>query len=233
MLTRSSKRTKQNQCACGLLCVYFCLGSVALGLTNRISATTSGGGWTTNATWQNYAILGAPSDTTRLSTSTRIVHTGLANTFLLAPHIDTDNNGIPDENDPDNEGDLLSDLAELTGSEFSPVTITDPLLADTDSDGVTDADEAVMGTDPTDAYLYLKFTNIGNSPNDAVLGWIGREGYGYDILAATSAVELASTPVLMDHFTGGAGAGPWQLVYMVYSNIYQPRAFYSVRVTGH
>mgnify|MGYP000102848911 CR=1 FL=1 len=74
----------------------------------------------------------------------------------LRPWVDTDNDGIPDNdetqgvygyvtdpNDPDSDDDGLSDGDELT------VTNTNPNFVDSDSDGLSDYDEVVIyGTDP-------------------------------------------------------------------------------------
>ncbi|NKB25837.1 MAG: hypothetical protein GKR87_15985 [Kiritimatiellae bacterium] len=56
---------------------------------------------------------------------------------------DTDNNGILDLNE-DTDGDGLTDIAELI------TYSTDPLQADTDSDGFNDGDEIFDGSDPLD-----------------------------------------------------------------------------------
>ena len=49
---------------------------------------------------------------------------------------------------PDTDGDGLTDFAEV-GFEPGSATGTDPLLFDTDADGVDDGTELANGTDPT------------------------------------------------------------------------------------
>jgi hypothetical protein len=74
------------------------------------------------------------------------------------PTIDTDGDMLTDAQEAelgtnpelaDSDGDGLSDFAEV-GFEPGSATGTDPLLVDTDGDGVGDGEEIANGTDPTD-----------------------------------------------------------------------------------
>ena len=74
------------------------------------------------------------------------------------PTIDTDGDLLSDAQEAelgtnpelaDSDGDGLTDFAEV-GFEPGSATGTDPLLVDTDGDGVGDGDEITNGTDPTD-----------------------------------------------------------------------------------
>lgn len=80
---------------------------------------------------------------------------------------DTDNDGIPNDIDDDDDGDGLLDIYETnTGIYVSPTdTGTDPLIADTDGDGGTDGDE-------------VNFNHFGfpTNPNIANYGSIGVVG---------------------------------------------------------
>jgi|GEM_PF-598680 len=67
--------------------------------------------------------------------------------------IDTDGDGTGNNADTDDDGDGLLDPVETgTGTYLYPGdTGTNPLVADTDGDGVNDGDEVAVGADPTDA----------------------------------------------------------------------------------
>ena len=74
------------------------------------------------------------------------------------PTIDTDGDMLTDAQEAelgtnpelaDSDGDGLTDFAEV-GFEPGSATGTDPLLVDTDGDGVGDGEEVANGTDPTD-----------------------------------------------------------------------------------
>ncbi|MDH5580283.1 MAG: Ig-like domain-containing protein, partial [Bdellovibrionales bacterium] len=63
--------------------------------------------------------------------------------ILQASGIDTDEDGIPDSLDPDDDNDGLVDADEVF------FYGTDPLVADTDGDGIQDGAEVSKGTNPT------------------------------------------------------------------------------------
>ena len=136
-------------------------------------------------------------------------YSGFLNTFLVAPNRDTDGDGIIDENDPDDDGDELDDMAELTGSGFNPATPTDPLTVDTDADGAGDGAEAQAGTNPDDAasiFAILFSSRLGTTD---VIGWRSRDGKQYEVLQADSVSNIMTTPVVVDTVTASGGVGPW------------------------
>ena len=75
---------------------------------------------------------------------------------VLTPAVDTDLDSIPDYRDPDSDNDGLSDADELARG-------TNPLLADTDGDGVTDLVE--VGACPVgDATCAMDATDPASNP---------------------------------------------------------------------
>jgi len=105
----------------------------------------------------------------------------------LAGLIDTDDDGIPDIQDADDDNDGLLDVDEVTQYD------TDPLLADTDGDGFDDAKELAYGSDPTsDGSNSTPADNVNNNGDidgDSMVNVV-------DILLATRMVlgELEPTP---------------------------------------
>jgi hypothetical protein len=80
--------------------------------------------------------------------------------------LDTDNDGIGNNTDLDDDGDSISDIAEISNG-------TDPLLADTDSDGIEDSSDsfpqnALYSADSdSDGMPDTWETRYGLDPNDA------------------------------------------------------------------
>jgi hypothetical protein len=67
--------------------------------------------------------------------------------FCLLSGVDSDGDGIPNATDSDDDGDLLPDVDEIAGDGVGQNYGTDPLLADTDGDGVSDAFEVLSAID--------------------------------------------------------------------------------------
>lgn len=138
------------------------------------------------------------------------LYAGFLNTFLLHPALDTDMDGIFDENDPDDDNDTLADLTELAGSGFNPVTPSNPLLADSDLDGASDGEEAVAGTNPDDANSLLAVTQIQDANGNTTVVWSSRTGRQYRLHRGASVDELKTMPVVLGPYSAAVGGGPWQ-----------------------
>jgi hypothetical protein len=74
-----------------------------------------------------------------------MVHTGANSPLPVSINarftLDTDNDGTIDSIDTDDDGDGVSDAQEAVDG-------TNPLLSDTDSDGLSDSEEVTNGTNP-------------------------------------------------------------------------------------
>jgi len=152
----------------------------------------------------------------------------------MHPDRDFDGDKIPDEDDPDNDGDGLADVSELNGSAFKPTTPTDPLDPDTDDDGVRDGDEAADGTDPLDLESRLwAITHIIVDSGEVTVTWDGRDGRTYELLCATNAEGLATNGVVVSRVTATGGTGSWYETESSDTNtLVSGKAFYRVRVLG-
>lgn len=87
--------------------------------------------------------------------------------FDAAEQADADGDGVGDNADPDDDNDGIPDAEES-------VLGTDPLSADTDGDGILDGDELAAGTDPTAAPAELgpEPTQDGVEPGGRGLLWV-------------------------------------------------------------
>ena len=101
---------------------------------------------------------------------------GIQEPLLLLASDDTDGDGIPDNVDPDDDNDDLSDIDEATYE-------TNPLLADTDGDGFNDGMEVTYGSNP----LSSTDTPAGNYVNNGDVNGDGKVDVA-DVLLATRIV---------------------------------------------
>jgi len=90
--------------------------------------------------------------------------------LTLTLDVDTDGDGTGNTIDTDDDNDGLLDIDETnTGTYVSPGdTGTNPLIADTDGDGVNDGLEVAANTDPTDSSS-TPVLNDGDANNDGVV----------------------------------------------------------------
>jgi len=134
-----------------LICLT-CVGLVALGEVEQTSSVLDGSGARgTSGSSTNLSASAQPGSVAVSSGGTMGNYAGFLGTFVLKPTLDTDNDGLADELDLDNDNDTLTDVEELEGTAFSPVTPTDPNDEDCDDDGFTDDEEASYGSDPWNA----------------------------------------------------------------------------------
>lgn len=136
-------------------------------------------------------------------------YAGFLGCFLLSSALDTDQDGLVDELDGDNDGDGLTDLAEASGSGFSPQTVTDLNATDSDHDGMTDGEESVARTNPLDPGSLLAITGItlGSGPT-AKLTWKARDGMNYNIYRTEDLTDPGASTYVTTVSAAG-GTAPW------------------------
>lgn len=171
---------------------------------------TSGGGGSSNTMYQGWGAIGLPVMETRLASPTWLTSAGFLAAFLLFPECDFNGNGIPDEDDPDDDGDGLADADELSGRLFDPATLTDPFGWDTDGDGLSDLEELLTGTNPRDPDSRL-VVSIGVAGEEIILQWDGREGKTYQVLSALTIPELIRSACTNAQITAQGGTGLWRV----------------------
>ncbi len=92
---------------------------------------------------------------------------GVQTLTITVDNVDTDGDGIPDDIDDDDDNDGLPDIHETNDGNYVSITQTgtDPKIADTDSDGLLDGEEA-----DGSALGYISNPNIPNYNSMAVPG---------------------------------------------------------------
>lgn len=175
--------------------------------TNEVASPTGGGGMSANASLHSIGAVGVWASADGSASGSHWQRAGLLASLLLHPFLDCDGDGIPDEDDGDDDNDALSDVDELMGVGFSPATPTDPFASDTDGDGASDGREATAGTNPDDADSHFSITEVREQGDALVITWQGREGVSYD-LAASAALNPDFFQVITNVVATG-GTGVW------------------------
>lgn len=156
---------------------------------------------------------------------------GYLQTFALQPAKDTDGDGLPDEYDIDNDNDGLADITELEGTGFFPISPTDHNNPDTDGDGMTDGQESIAGTNPTNWNALLRIVAISNAPGGRAVAWQARGNHQklYVVKARTNL--LSSAQVVIFSNTVAGGLAPWyETTNSVTDTTGEPHEFYHVEV---
>ncbi len=178
--------------------------------TRESSVLDSSGGAYSNLSYSGVGAVGQGTPVGFNFNGAKNNYSGFLNTFVARPDLDNDMDGVADENDIDDDNDGLTDVAELTGSGFNPMTGTDLFDSDTDDDGTDDAEESVAGTNPQDPDSQLALIRVDLEAGDEVVEWKSRQGKTYYILRASNIFELVSGPETADvvKVTSG-GVGPF------------------------
>lgn len=161
----------------------------------------------------------------------RINRAGFLNLFVMSAVADANGNGIPDELDPDNDGDGLWDHWEVSGEKFSPVTATDPNTVDTDNNGATDFEEMMAGTDPSNPGSVLQIIALDRNGTDQQVTWTARGNNERIYVVRTIDDGYTGTPsaVIWSNTVGG-GVAPWYATTMAITDPSVDARFYAVEV---
>ena len=174
--------------------------------------TSSGGGYTNiSASGQPGGISQSMAGTLPLNSGTIVNQAGFLNTFLLHPN-QLSVHGIPVEIDPDNDGDGLSDIQEITGSAFTPATPTDPNNPSTSGNGVSDSQAAAAGVNPLDPNAAFKIISVTNASGQVFVTWRahGNSERKYVVNTTTNALQPYGTAIFSNYVAGGSY--PWYVV---------------------
>lgn len=183
---------------------------------SNVSTCLDGAGdRSSGGSYSNISAVAQPGGIAVSSSGDLVNYAGFLNTFSLQPGLDTDGDGLENEADADNDADQLSDIAEIEGSEFDPVTASNPNLADTDDDGIPDGGEAVAGTNPDDPDSLLHITAINNNAGNKEITYIAREGKSYKI-RGTGRTFPQETVEIGSQTEGVPVSGDWGMRTNVY-----------------
>jgi hypothetical protein len=160
---------------------------------------------------------------------------GFLGMAVMRPQLDVDGDGLVNELDWDNDNDALGDEQEVTGSPWAPADImSDPNLQDTDGDGASDFDEAVVLTNPTDPTSVLCIVGISAEPGPGavIVTWKARHGMDYEVVRMLDLQDPASTSVVEEVLVNDPTAvPPWFETTAACTNTSTgPKAFYYIRV---
>ena len=177
------------------------------------AAAAAGGGGRLSAGTLETATAAGQTEATGIAHSGRYtLYTGLIGAAFIRPAL-LSRRGLPLEADPDNDGDGLYDEAELTGSAYGGLSLSDPNAWDTDGDGMSDGSEAAGGYNPLDPGDVLKITAVESRHGTNTVEWIARSGIqtilqGTRPDACTQVVHEADFP---------GGSPPWYMITNRYS----------------
>ena len=118
--------------------------------TNVAMFAGGAGSRMTNSTYSVISSWRQPTETKETSSQEYVNRSGIIHVFTVNEVLDTDGDGIVNEDDPDNDNDGLSDVEEITGARFDPPVPSDHNDPDSDDDGATDWEESVAQTNPRD-----------------------------------------------------------------------------------
>ncbi len=156
---------------------------------------------------------------------------GFINTFILFPDLDTNNNGLPNELDPDNDGDGLWDHWEISGEKFNPATPTDPNSPDSGTSGVSDYKAMVAGTDPYDPNATFRIIDIAMVGTDAEVTWLARGNHERLYVVHVFDDLHADTPsIVIWSNTVAGGSAPWYATEATITDEAVGTRFYRVKV---
>ena len=198
--------------------------------TNTSSVLDGSGTVSSNGSLANISASGQPGGISQSSASGYVNQAGFLNTFFLKPGL-LSVHGIPVEIDPDNDGDNLTDVQEITGSAFNPATPTDPNNPSTSGGGMTDGQKAIAGVNPTDGSVF-RITTIGNGAGQTLVTWVahGNNERTYVVKATTNAMQDYASVIYSNTIAGGTF--PWYVTTNTISDVLPPGSrFYSVTVS--
>jgi hypothetical protein len=190
--------------------------------SNESSVLDGGGDWCQGGRYRNISSAAQPGGIGFSSGGDYLNYAGFLGTISLQPSLDSDDDGLANELDGDNDNDELTDLAELAGTAFAFPTPTDPDDPDSDDDGLDDGGEAVSGTDPRNDTILLRLVDIVRGPGvpDVTVTWQARDQKTYKVYRVADPTG-GSAPVYMGEVTADdpGASPPWYVTEAEYEHL--------------
>ncbi len=176
--------------------------------TNKSSVLDGSGTRASGGSYTNLSAAGQPGGIAVASGGSYVNQAGFLNTFCLKPG-QLGVHGIPVEIDPDNDGDNLTDMQEITGSAFSPATPTDPNNPSSGNTGMSDLQASIAGVNPYDSNATLRIVAVTNASGQTYVAWRahGNNERTYVVYSTTNAMQQYATVVFSNKVAGGSY--PW------------------------
>lgn len=193
----------------GVLLLAHALDPAAGATTQDWATVSAGGGCASNLALRVHTTVGNVEASWARSPGHFTLLGGFPGGLELAPGRDSDGDGIPDEQDPDNDADGLADLDELSGTAFQGLARTDACAADSDGDGMSDLEEARGLFDPWDPHHALKLIALSAPGGEVTLQWIGKGGGATNAVVSLDRLGGGSTPTVLDRRAYAGGDTPW------------------------
>lgn len=188
---------------------------VAIGATNQTSSVLDAAGRrSAGGALELISAAGQPGGIRVSSAGTLVNWAGFLNTFSLQPGLDTDGDGLANEVDLDNDNDTVADEDEITGVVYAGPGTTDPNDADSDGDSASDGHEAAAGSDPNDATMYLRITDVacGSALSEVTVVWQAQGGRSYAVHSLDT-MHASRPGTHLGNVTAVGGTGPWFAVH--------------------
>ena len=199
--------------------------------TNTSSVLDGSGTLSSGGTYTNISAAGQPGGISVSDGGTYVNQAGFLNTYFVKGGLDTDGDGLADEADLDNDNDGLRDATEITGTAFSPATVSGVNSSDSDSDGMNDGRESLDGTDPTDANATFELVRILNTGAVGSVTWLarGNNERTYVVKASSSSYTQPSQVLFSNSVAGGTA--PWyQVTNSISDNVGTNSRYYAIEV---
>ena len=176
------------------------------------------GAMSSGGTYTNWSAGGQPGGIFASSNGALVNYAGFLQAVDIKKPNQTDIYGNPYELTTDNDADGLTDISEVQGTNFSPVTATQVNNPDSDGDGASDLAEVIAETDPTDESINLQILDVHSVGGNQEVTYMAREDKTYLIRASDGSYQQPAAELGTQEETSG-GSGDWLVRTNIYTDV--------------